>query len=320
MESALSGLLIPVHPLVKKMSPLARKHVTFHPHHRQRKRDDLDLVREILSGSVESWHVFVDRYSGLILSVVRQQLFAEDNDEIQTVYVDVLKDLYDEKLRGYKGKAALATWLVLVARGKAVDYIRKKRGRRQLPRGYEKLTSPDRRVFQLHFVEGLDFESVLQTLNWDGGGYTVEDVVASVGQIVENVDGRHLKRLEYERDARKRGVNPSAILEYLYAAEVEVRGDGASRSPDQILEDGELQRAMARLEALKERLPLEDQELLALRFDRGWTARQISEKLKMGGQRKVYTALDRAINRLRILFFGGEPRDRTSAGNISAGN
>lgn len=302
------------------MSPVARKQVAFHPHHRQRIGDDLDLVRDVLSGSVESWHAFVDRYSGLILSVLRQQLFAEDDDEIQTVYVDVLKDLYDEKLRGYKGKAALATWLVLVARGNAVDYIRKKRGRRQLPRGYERLTECERKVFQLHFVEGLDFESVLRTLNWDNGGYTLEDVVSSVGRIVESVDRRHLKRLEYENDGRRRGVSPSAILEYLYAAEVEVRGSGASRSPEQILEDDERQRMIARLKTLKERLSLEDQELLALRFDRGWTARQISEELEMGGQRKVYTALDRAINQLRALFFGGEPGERASTTKISAGN
>jgi RNA polymerase sigma factor (sigma-70 family) len=292
------------------MSPVARKHAASRPHQKQRAGDDLDLVRAVLSGSVESWHAFVDRYSGLILSVLRQQLFGEDDDEIQTVYVDVLKDLYDDKLREYRGKAAITTWLVLVARGKAVDCLRKKRGRRQLPTGYDRLTAQDRKVFQLHFVEGLDFEAVLLTLNWNGGGYRVEDIVSSVGRIIERVDGRHIKRLEYENDARRRGINTGALLEYLYAAELELRGSNTFPSPERFLEDGERQRTVARLERLKARLPAGDQRLLVMRFDRGWTARQISDALDMGGQRKVYTALNRVLNRLRALYYGEEPERR----------
>jgi RNA polymerase sigma factor (sigma-70 family) len=289
------------------MSPVSRNNTPSRHVNRERAGQDLEMVRAILSGSVQTWHEFVDRYTGLIMSVLRQQLFIEDDDEIQTVYVDVLKDLYDQKFREYAGNASLSTWLVLVARGKAVDYLRKKRGRRQLPTGYEDLTEIDQKVFQLHFVEGLDFEALLQTFRWQGGDQTVDDVVASVERIVELIDGRHLKRLEYENDARRRGISTNKLLEHLYHAEVDLQGECVSQTPEKVMEAHERHRTFARLETLKARLPKEDQELLAMRFEQGWTARQIAAKLDMDGQRPVYTALNRILRRLRDLFFNEDP-------------
>jgi RNA polymerase sigma factor (sigma-70 family) len=300
------------------MSPVARNNPQSRHVNRERAVQDLEMVQAILSGSVQTWHEFVDRYTGLIMSVLRQQLFIEDYDEIQTVYVDVLKDLYDQKLREYAGNASLSTWLVLVARGKAVDYLRKKRGRRQLPTGYDNLTEFDRRVFQLHFVEGLDFEALIQTFRWNGGDQTVEDVVASVERIVDVIDGRHLKRLEYENDARRRGISTNKLMEYLYHAEVQVRGEGVSQTPEKFMEEQEHSRSIARLETLKARLPEEDQELLALRFEQGWTARKIAEKLDMTGERPVYTALNRALKRLRDLFFNEDPDAQADSEDFSA--
>jgi RNA polymerase sigma factor (sigma-70 family) len=261
-------------------------------------------VRAVLSGSVESWHTLVDRYTGLIMSVLRQRLFVEDIDEIRNVYVEVLEDLYRNKLREYGGRASLATWLVLVTRGKATDYLRRKRGRRQLPRGYGALSEFDRRVFHLHFVEGLDFESVVCALEWETGGVKTEDLAGSVGRIVETVDGRYLKRLNYENDARRQGIGAGGLPEFLYRAEAAVRGRSGEnlRTPEQVLEDREYRGMLERLQEVRRELPAEDQELLALRFEHGRTAKQISDELDMGGQRKVYTALNRAVRRLRALF------------------
>jgi len=296
------------------MSPVARKEIHTH----SRAEHDLELIRAILSGSVESWHAFVDRYTGLILSVLRQQLFAEDQDEIQTVYVDVLEDIYRDKLREFEGNAALSTWLVLVSRGKAVDYLRKKRGRRQLPKGFRDLSAFEQRVFHLHFVEGLGFEAVLQSLDAEGERPGVEAVASAVHRIIDRVDGRHLKRLEYENDARRRSTHAGGLTEQMYRAEVEVWGRERVRTPEQVLQVREDREALDRLEALKAHLPAEDRELLAMRFEEGRTAREISERLEMDGQRSVYTALNRALRRLRDLFLSGEPDGRPAATDFSS--
>jgi len=295
------------------MSPVARKKSP----PPSRAGQDLELVRAIMSGSVESWHAFVDRFTGLIMSVLRKQLFVEDNDDIQTVYVDVLKDLYDNKLREYAGKASLATWLVLVTRGKAVDFLRSKRGRRQLPRGYDRLRPFDQRVFTLHFVEGLGYEALLQTIGAEGQN-NVEDVVAAVGRIVDNVDGRHLKRLDYENDARRRGVPAGGLMAHLYRAEVELWGSGSVKTPDQVMADADRGRAIERLGELTAKLDKGDRKLLALRFEEGLTARKISERLGMDGQRSVYTAINRALRQLRCLFLSDTPDAEAISEDFSA--
>lgn len=289
------------------MSPIANNGSPPSSKWQRRVEQDRELVRSVLSGSVESWHALVDRYTGLIMSVLRQQLFVEDIDEIRNVYVDVLEDLYRNKLGEYGGRASLATWLVLVTRGKATDYLRKKRGRRQLPRGYDALSEFDRRVFHLYFVEGLDFESVICALEWECGGTKTEDLAAAVGRIVDTIDGRYLKRVNYENDARRQGIGAGGLPEFLFRAEVAVREQGREnlRTPEQVLEDREYRRMLERLDEVRQELSIEDQELLALRFEHGRTAKQISDELDMGGQRKVYTALNRVIRRLRALFAAG---------------
>jgi len=58
---------------------------------------DLDLAQAVSNGSVEAWHRLIDQYSGLIYTVVRRNLFAAKDDEVRTVFVDILEALYDGK-------------------------------------------------------------------------------------------------------------------------------------------------------------------------------------------------------------------------------
>jgi DNA-directed RNA polymerase specialized sigma24 family protein len=50
------------------------------------------------------------------------------------------------------------------------------------------------------------------------------------------------------------------------------------------------------------RLPDDEQRLLTLRFEQGWTAKRIAEELGLGGQRSVYTRIDRILRDLRRLL------------------
>ena len=45
-----------------------------------RVEEDLALIAKVDGGSTAHWHAFVDRYAGLIYSVIRRQLFAEDDE------------------------------------------------------------------------------------------------------------------------------------------------------------------------------------------------------------------------------------------------
>src|SRR5689334_23454602 len=97
-------------------------------------KTDLELVRRILAGDAAAWSAFVERYAGLLYSVVRRTLRSNDRDEIRTVLANVLVSLRRSKFATFEGRAALSTWLTLVARSEALDQLRRRVGRGRLVR------------------------------------------------------------------------------------------------------------------------------------------------------------------------------------------
>ncbi len=267
--------------------------------------DDLALIEEIQSGSVEHWQRFVERFSGLIYSVIRRQLFAEDEDDVRTVFADVLHDLYHGKLAEYKGRAELATWLIVVSRGKALDFLRSRDGRRALPAAYPDFTPLQQQVFRLYHAEGLPMEIVMESLDRAGHKTTVEDVAEAVLEIEGRVDRHYLRRLESNARARSLGAMSGRVLDFL--AEMRFRGeDGDDGRPDRALARKEHEERIARVQELVSRLSDEEQKVLNLRYEQDWTAGRIARELELGSQRRVYTILDRALRKLRSLFDDNE--------------
>jgi RNA polymerase sigma factor (sigma-70 family) len=263
---------------------------------------DVQLVERINSHSVEAWHEFVHQYSDLIFSTLHRQLTAEDPDAIRTVYVDVLKNLYDHKLAKYEGISSLSTWLVIVTRGLAIDYLRRKGGRRRYPKGYQDLDPLGKRVFQLHFVEGLGFDAVLCTVNWDRNRYSVDAVAGAVETIHRTIDRRVLARLESERYARHHGIESGEVLEYLVYARIEYNRAAEDAAPDRELVEAEARRLHERVDECRERLSAREREALEMRFERGWRAKQIACSLGLDNDREAYSLVYKALRSLRRLL------------------
>jgi DNA-directed RNA polymerase specialized sigma24 family protein len=266
---------------------------------------ELDLIAAIEAGSTEHWQRFVERFSGLIYSVIRRQLFAEDEDDVRTVFVDVLHDLYRGKLSEYKGRAELSTWLIVVVRGKALDFLRARDGRRALPAAYPEFTPFQQEVFRLYHAEGLPLEVVIDALERGGHDASPQEVAEAVLDIEARVDRHYLRRLENNARAKSMGVVSGRILEFLAEAH-RLQREGDETRPDRALARKEAEEKMARVRELVEQLPAEEQTVLRLRYEENWTARRISEELELGSQRRVYTILDRALRRLRNLFTDNE--------------
>lgn len=263
---------------------------------------DLEHARKIVAGSCAAWHDFVDRYSPLIFSVLRQVMFAEDEEEIRNVYVDILSSLYREKLSTFEGRSLLSTWLVLVARRGALDYLRKRGGRRRLPRGYETLSELEKRVFILHFVEGLDFGLVVHALNVNGRHAGVEAVALAVKHIQERIDRRSFRRIEFDRHARSVGAESGRALEYFKQLQIEYHDRTRQQSADRALLEEERRQAIDRLSRVMELLTPHERELLRCRYHRGWTGSRIARVFGLGGTRQAYRAIGRTIRRLRSLY------------------
>ncbi|NIM20059.1 MAG: sigma-70 family RNA polymerase sigma factor [Candidatus Latescibacteria bacterium] len=282
------------------MKPRGNRNVPREGNHES--KESLKLVEQIAAGSEPAWHLFLERYSGLIYHVVRRHLFIADEDDTRNVYVDILKELYNGGLSNYRGESQLSTWLIVVARRRVADFVRVRYGRRRTPRGYDELSEFDKQVLRLVFVERFPLEIVLHTLNWNGHPAETDDIIESIDRIERCIDKRYLSQLDKEHESIKAGTANYRMLEYMIHARLEYEDRARNSTPDVRLIESEIEQKADRLRELISELPILEQRVIDLRFRRGWSARQISERLNLGGQRRTYTIIDRALRKLRAAL------------------
>jgi DNA-directed RNA polymerase specialized sigma24 family protein len=265
---------------------------------------DLELVRKITDGCQDAWEQFIFRYSGLIHAVVRRYLF--DAEEVRDVYVEVLSRLHDGRLKTYEGRSALSTWLVLVARSVALDHLRRRFGRREVPGGIQRLRKRDQRVFQLYYVDGLSFDAVRHWMSQHGEPISAEDLAGALERIESCIDNRTLKRIVYDLHAPSVGAASGRMMEFLDWHRDRQERLRRERNPEQQLIDKEARETAEHVRALLAELPEEERRVLMLRFDRRWTAVQIAAEMGFESPRRSYTVIDKGLRRLRRMLDAGK--------------
>ncbi|HVH78160.1 MAG TPA: sigma-70 family RNA polymerase sigma factor [Stellaceae bacterium] len=91
--------------------------------------DQVDPLATLLSGDKRAWDYFVRRYAALIVAAVRGVATSggDIEDLSQEVFVRLCKDDF-RLLRSYDPtRAALSTWITIVARSTARDALRRRR-------------------------------------------------------------------------------------------------------------------------------------------------------------------------------------------------
>lgn len=91
---------------------------------------DARLLEAILAGDTRAWQKFILQYSNFIYRAIIP--YTDDYDEKMAVYLHVLEKLRQDRfarLRAFAYKAKLSTWLTVVARRLAIDYLRGQHGR-----------------------------------------------------------------------------------------------------------------------------------------------------------------------------------------------
>ena len=261
--------------------------------------EDFELVQEILGDSVDAWRTFVTRYSGLIYDVVRRFLFGADHDEIRSLWVDLLETLYNGELSKYKKCARLSTWLVVFARARTIDHVRKRRGRRREPAGMRQLSDRDRIVMQLFYVEKQSLDIVTQTLLWHKHTVDVPAIIDSIQRIEDTIGPKYLQKLDEEHHTRANRLASARVLRYLIHQQAEYERTSAATKPDALLIEQEINKVTAKMQKLVSTLPADEQRIVKMRFNDNMTAKQISIEMKLDDQRKVYTIIDRILRKLR---------------------
>jgi RNA polymerase sigma-70 factor, ECF subfamily len=87
--------------------------------------DDLALIQEIQSGSQEAMAAFFDLYSRMVYSVALRVL--NDTSEAEDVMQEVLIQVWRNPRAFVAGRGSLGGWLVVVARNRAIDKLRRRK-------------------------------------------------------------------------------------------------------------------------------------------------------------------------------------------------
>jgi RNA polymerase sigma factor (sigma-70 family) len=92
--------------------------------------NDSHLLKSVIAGDVASWQKFVSKYANFIYQAINK--YCDDYDEKMTVFLHILEKLREDRfsrLSRFEGKAKLSTWLTVVSRRLAIDFLRAKYGR-----------------------------------------------------------------------------------------------------------------------------------------------------------------------------------------------
>jgi RNA polymerase sigma factor (sigma-70 family) len=92
--------------------------------------NDSDLLKSVIAGDVAAWQKFILDYSNFIYRAIIK--YTDDYDEKMAVYLHILEKLHEnrfERLSRFSFQAKLSTWLTVVARRLALDFLRSKYGR-----------------------------------------------------------------------------------------------------------------------------------------------------------------------------------------------
>ncbi len=264
-----------------------------------RQQDDFNLASAINDGSEKAWHEFVERYSGLIMGVIRRQLFEADEDQVRSIYVDILSSLYTTGLQKYRAKSSLSTWLIVFTRNRARDHLRRLYGRSTEPTGYRKLRKRDKLVFKLFYNEMLPLGAIVLQLRWSEPKITIDDIVKSIRRIEKLLNPRYLRNLNEKNQARRHGIRSIQLARYLI--DISVRDDIYARcvKPDSAMLERETSESVRELKEKIANLHENERKILYLKFDKGLSAKEIASEMEIAEERRVYTIVDRITRKLR---------------------
>ena len=223
-------------------------------------------------------------------------------EDAQIVCTEVLEELDSGAFESFDGRSSLRTWLIAMARNKAIDLRHKRLGRRSVPHSVCELGRTHRELFRLYFIDGLPYSEVRAALlRMDL--ITADDAIATLlGEILDVLDPRTLHRIHWDRPGAMIGPDDGRLLEF----HAEMRRQAAERSATLDLEfdhrEERTHRTLAALAEYRKELPDDERLMLEMKYERNMSAKEIADVLGLQSARRVYTMLDRSLRTLRRLL------------------
>lgn len=270
--------------------------------------DERALIVRVLSGDTAAWHRFIEIYSPHIRKTIGR--YVADPEVVNDLYASLLEKLKTGKLARFESRSSLATWLYTVARNHCRDHYRSAKGVRHLCMALDGLREPERRFFNLHYVQGLSLQATYRSMRAESGNaISYLDLFEYRDTIRKAIERKKLGRII------DRLLRPEAVTIDLATSISGTEMDQASSiespapSPESCLDGRNLQIALERLRAAILELPHRDQLFLKLRFEHKRSAREIGEILDLGSEKQIYRKLDRLLDELKSMLLKGDLHD-----------
>jgi RNA polymerase sigma factor (sigma-70 family) len=267
--------------------------------------EELLLIRKIISGDETAWRRFIETFTPYLRKTIR--LYVNEPELARDLYASLLEKLKFKKLRSFKGKSTLSTWLYVVTRNHCRDYFRSSKGIRRVMKALEGLSEFDRRFFMLYYMHKYPITEVYRSMYVETKGtISYLDLLECRERISARAAERKLGNLldKLIDSDQIRDSQPAQGLDLMDEFHTPIEPE----SPPQYLsiDDDMLEAAIQNLKTAIDTLPHKDRLILKLRFEHKVSARRISEILDLANEKQVYRKLDRLILKLREMLLEGD--------------
>ncbi len=257
---------------------------------------DLRWLKQLASpGAGAAWKVFLQRYAGVLLSVVRQ--YERDAQSVNDAFLFVCERLTDNgfrRLQSWKPKegARFDTWLRAVVANLCIDFLRSQTGRVRPPRVVETMGELEQRVFSCRFKQHMSLAECLETLRPQFPELNELALAAVIADLNHSLDSRQHWRLKVRHQRFLSFEDPDTQLR------VEQQTGWPLSAEDNAVAD----ERHARLQAALAQLPVSDRLLLRLRFEQDLPLREVAHIAGLGDLHKARYQIDKALEQLARLL------------------
>jgi len=257
---------------------------------------DLRWLKQLASPDAgAAWKIFLQRYAGVLISVVRQ--YQHDKQSINDAFLFVCERLTDNRfrrLRSWKPKegARFDTWLRAVVANLCIDFRRTQTGRVRPPRAVEAMGELEKRVFHYRFSQHLSMAECLEALQPQFPELNELSLAAVIADLNRSLDSRQHWQLKVRHSRFLSFEDPDAQLR------VEQQAGWPLSAEDKAVAD----ERVARLQATLAELPAHDRLLLRLRFEQELPLREVARIAGLGDLHKARYQIDKILDKLAQLL------------------
>lgn len=268
---------------------------------------DRELIELLKRHPREGWSLFLETFAKLIYSYSLKSFHDIDmaSDFNLFVYESLASNNF-KKLKSFKFRCKLSSFLVTLMGNLKSDFTRTKFGRKTLPERIKRLPEFAQTLFKLRFWENLSLEeATLKMRSTHGEKATDAAIEVAMDQINHSLNLKMRGRIQKIKE-RKALVDYQAAVPASASAPIDSNSfselPDLSLSPEVLLNRFETEENFSRLVAefssAVDALPYEERRLFMLRFDKGLSAKEIAKKMKIRPSERVYTLLNQIKDRL----------------------